>query len=112
MPLPTNADDSLWVMRHIDDALAKGWAISVNDGEEWTLRKSRDRDKIIGAICTTDEDQLGFWENDVHIGTMHVIYGEPDGDGIFTNSVGKKSFNAWLTGIMNEFEAWYEAKHQ
>lgn len=102
MPMPSHEEDALWAMKHIDGALAKGWLISVNDGEEWTLRKSGDRDAIVAEICTTDENLIGFWADGVHIGNVYWIFGEPNGDGIFTNSSGSAEFSAWLDTISKE----------
>ena len=110
MPMPTHEEDALWAMKHIDGALEKGWSISVNDGEEWTLRRSRDQEAIVNAIATTDENLIGFWAGEVHLGNTFWIFGEPNGDGIFTNSSGNPEFNAWLDTIMHEFWDWLEAK--
>jgi hypothetical protein len=50
------------INRLIDDALAAGYAISVNDGEETTVKQSQDRAAIRGAMATTDTDILTFWD--------------------------------------------------
>jgi hypothetical protein len=42
----------------IRDALAAGYVISVNDGEETTLIRSTSIKAILGAMFTTDEDRL------------------------------------------------------
>lgn len=110
MPMPTHEEDALWAMKHIDGALEKGWSISVNDSEEWTLRRSRDREAIVNAIATTDENLIGFWADGVHIGNTFWIFGEPNGDGIFTDSSGTPLFNEWLDTLMHEFWAWQETK--
>ena len=44
--------------RCINDLLKAGYSISVNDGEETTLRRSTDRKAIFAAMDTTDEDWL------------------------------------------------------
>lgn len=44
--------------RCIGDLLKAGYSISVNDGEETTLRRSTDHRAIFAAMATTDEDWL------------------------------------------------------
>lgn len=44
--------------RVIDAALAAGYAVSVFDGEETPLKCSRDKDAILAAMFSTDEDYL------------------------------------------------------
>lgn len=44
--------------RLVDAALASGYTVSVNDGEEWTVKKSTDRKVILDAMGTTGEDRL------------------------------------------------------
>lgn len=44
--------------RLIDAALAAGYTVSVNDGEEWTVTKSTDRTLILDAMGTTGEDYI------------------------------------------------------
>ena len=39
-------------------ALAEGWHVSVNDGEETTVRRSTREREIRDAMCTTGEDIL------------------------------------------------------
>lgn len=46
------------VGRVIADALAAGYAISVNDGEETTVKRSIDPAAILKAMFTTGEDYL------------------------------------------------------
>ena len=38
--------------------LGKGRTISVNDGEEWTVRLSTDEREILNALATTDADSI------------------------------------------------------
>lgn len=56
--------------------LAKGWHISVNDGEEWVVRKSRDQGLISKALGSTGEDTLRIRDDEgQHVGTIWLIYG-------------------------------------
>lgn len=36
--------------RIINSALAEGWSVSVNDGENWAVKKSRDRLTILTRL--------------------------------------------------------------
>lgn len=68
------------VRKCAEDAIAQGYAVSVNDGEETTLKKSTDITAIMAAICSTDEDYLIFHRNTgVHAGgAAHASHqGEP-----------------------------------
>jgi len=42
----------------VEDCLAAGYKLGVNDGEDTTLRDSTDEAAIFGAMSTTDEDYL------------------------------------------------------
>lgn len=48
----------------IDSALQAGYQLSVDDGEEITVRRSVDRGTILAAMFTTDEDRLIFHKTD------------------------------------------------
>lgn len=61
-------------------ALAEGWTVSVNDGEETTVRRSSREREIFDALCTTGEDIIT-----IHLpvggkpgGTFWLIYGNDD----------------------------------
>ena len=44
----------------ITSAIAKGFTVSVFDGEEWTVKRSLDFDTIFDALDTTDMNILSF----------------------------------------------------
>lgn len=56
-------------------ALAKGYAISVYDGEEWTVKQSTDRMTVLQALATTECDTLRFRKDGEKLGSMLLIYG-------------------------------------
>jgi hypothetical protein len=67
-------------MRYINKALAKGYSISVNDGEEWTVKRSTDAKVIRAALQSTDSDIIrmrnGAGET---IGIIYFVWGNsPD----------------------------------
>lgn len=63
-------------------ALAEGWHVSVNDGEETTVRRSTREREILDAMCTTGEDIITIHRNDDgglrRGGSFVLIYGNDD----------------------------------
>lgn len=65
----------------IKAALALGYLISVHDGEEVTVSKSRDAKAIEDAMFTTDEDTLLIHiPNGKRIGNIFFVYGNDGWD--------------------------------
>lgn len=64
----------------LDDALAAGLDVDVNDGAETTLRHSKDKAAILLAMFTTDEDWLTFWDGPNPRGWVRLIYGNDGWD--------------------------------
>ncbi|WP_316200995.1 MULTISPECIES: hypothetical protein [unclassified Bradyrhizobium] len=58
----------------IDDALAAGYTIDVFDGEEFPLKQSTDREAILKAMFSTEEDRL-YLTKDGKRGWVWFIYG-------------------------------------
>jgi hypothetical protein len=68
-------------------AIAKGWTVSVYDGEEWCLKRSRSIKAVMGAIMATDEDVLMFRDaTGQKMGTAYCVYGNDGWDVIADNS--------------------------
>lgn len=66
--------------------LAKGYTVSVNDGEEWTVRRSTNQVAIIDALCSTGEDVIRFDDEAGRIGIFVLIYGnDPDGSELISD---------------------------
>lgn len=71
--------------RLVKAALAAGYAISVNDGEEWTVKRSTKAKQILDALASTGEDTLRLtaadpsqtvgWHN---AGTFWLLYGNAE----------------------------------
>jgi hypothetical protein len=61
----------------IKAALAAGYLLTVNDGEEDTLIASDKSSAIVSAMFTTDEDRLWFVDKTTRnkIGWVYFIYG-------------------------------------
>jgi hypothetical protein len=57
-------------------ALPLGYTVSVWDGEEWTLRNSRDPGEILQALATTSDDLISFRDAaGARVGTIWLIWG-------------------------------------
>jgi len=69
----------------VEDCLAAGYKIGVNDGEETTLRGCIDEEKIFATMSTTDEDYLILDKGEVS-GWIRLVYGN-DGYVISDNTV-------------------------
>jgi hypothetical protein len=66
--------------RCVESLLAQGYSISLNDGEETTVRKSREYADIIKASRTTDEDYLMVYGNGLVGSFIWFIYGNDGPD--------------------------------
>lgn len=62
-------------------ALDLGYVVSVNDSEEFTIKRSDNYQDIINALQTTDDDYLHFYKagSRNRTGWVHLVYGN---DGI------------------------------
>lgn len=67
------------VRKCAEDAIAMGYFVSVNDGEETTVKRSKDIDVIMAACLSTDEDYLIFHAKEngefKKLGWARFIYG-------------------------------------
>jgi len=83
----------------IDYALDFGFTISVWDGEEWQVKRSRDRAAIIEAVESVDQARLRIRDlSDEVVGVAQVsAYGLADDETVMDHTV------------VDFFEAWAEA---
>lgn len=67
------------VSKTVEVLLAAGYLLSVNDGEQIVVNKSEDAERILGAMFTTDEDQIIAYDRNadltVEAGSVGFIYG-------------------------------------
>ncbi|WP_295842501.1 hypothetical protein [uncultured Xanthomonas sp.] len=92
------ADEAALSVLLVDSALAKGWAVSVYDGEETTLRRSRDRAAIFAAMASTDADTLRFHdEAGAYLGWVWLIWG--NGCDLFSDWTDNAAINAVVEPI-------------
>lgn len=61
----------------ITSGIAKGYLISVNNGEEWTVKRSNDFQTVFDALGTTELfDKLVYRDsNGAMVGTVTLIFG-------------------------------------
>jgi hypothetical protein len=63
----------------INRALSRGYTVSVYDGEEFTVKRSRDAAEIIGALATTGGDLLRIRTADgTKVGVIQLVYNGDD----------------------------------
>ena len=71
-----NRDEAAAARKLVAIALTKGWSISVNDGDEWVLKRSSDKMAILHAMCSTGEDYLLFRQADgTKVGWVFLVWG-------------------------------------
>lgn len=91
--------------------LDKGYYISVSDGEEWVVRRSKAFDEIIDSLGSTDGDFLRLYDSDLHIenhahkGWFELIYGN-DPDELVSNHSGTAAcdeiWQEWQNQLTNQ----------
>jgi hypothetical protein len=59
----------------VEGLLAAGYAVSVNDGEETTVKNCTDKSIIMDAVFTTDEDYLLAYKEGEEDGWVRLIWG-------------------------------------
>lgn len=83
--------------------LAKGYSITVNDGEEDVVIRSKNMSDIRAALFSTDEDYLYVYGDDSknQVGCIYLVYGNaPDGSEVVCDH----STTPAITSIMETFE--------
>jgi hypothetical protein len=91
-------------------ALAAGYAISVNDGEEWTVRRSTSQKAIFDALATTGEDYIRITAADPSntvgwhsAGTFELIYGnDPSGEELIADHTDNEVCNALYASVYHQ----------
>ena len=68
------------VTRLLAAVLSRDYTVSVNDGEEWTVKNSSSSDEICAALATTGGDTLLIRSDEGIIGRIYLVWGnEADG---------------------------------
>lgn len=73
--------------RLVAAALAAGYTVSVYDGEEYTVKRSRKSKEILEALATTGEDALVIRDSaGERLGVLSLIWGNnPSGDELISD---------------------------
>ena len=76
------------VERLVTDAVAMGYRVSVNDGEEYVVKRSRDCKAIMQAMFSVDEEWLKIrtLDDEDSVGSFYLIYGNDGWDVIADSS--------------------------
>lgn len=89
MPDYIPAHDKKMATRLVDEALRRGYTISVNDGEEWTVKRSTVRAEILAAMGSTEMDVIKVREKPAEegdvakfVGCFDLVWNNDPGDTI------------------------------
>ncbi len=114
-----NSIENRIARRVASDAIAQGFKVSVNDGEETVLHHSVDVEAIMSALGSTEEDYLYFYKDtgnlagqsalklhegkpqNFHdkVGWVHLIWGNDED--LISNNSDNEITNAILAGAMS-----------
>lgn len=80
--------EQFYVRKLVRNILERGYTISVNDGEDWTVVDSPDETRIMGALGTTDEDIIKMRDplDYKALGIFYLVYGnDPEGEEVISD---------------------------
>ena len=82
--------------RLVRAALHAGYAVSVYDGEEYTVKRSRKESQILAALATTGEDMLVIRDaTGERLGVLCLIWGnEESGECLIANHTDNDAMEA------------------
>jgi hypothetical protein len=67
----------------VENAINKGYSITVFDGEEEAITKSREAAAILNSMMATDEEHLLFYKpEETYVGFVFLVYGNDGWDAI------------------------------
>jgi hypothetical protein len=95
--------DIFYVRKLVRNILSRGYTISVNDGEEWTVVDSRLEGEIMGALMSTDEDRIKFKDplDYKTLGIFYLVYGnDPSGEEVFCDYTDNRVCNRIWQEVM------------
>lgn len=80
--------EQFYARKLVRNILDRGYAISVNDGEEWTVVHSSDEALIMGALGTTEADVIKMMDplDYKALGMFYLVYGnDPEGEEVISD---------------------------
>jgi hypothetical protein len=95
------------VGRCVRDALRAGYSVSVNDGEGFPIRRSRNATLIMRALFSTDEERLYIHASDTgrRVGWVFLVYGNDGPDVIADYTCNLESMLAGAEACAEALEA-------
>lgn len=76
--------------------LAEGGTLSVNDGEEWTVRRSDDAETVLRALGTTESDTLKWRDADGRtVGVFWLVWGNSGDELIADHTANDECRHLW-----------------
>lgn len=92
--------------KFINSAIALGYKISVNDGENFVVSRSVDVKSIMHAMFSTDEDHLIVRTAEGKlVGSATFIYGN-DGFDVIADHTDTEAFNEIMNHVQPTIERW------
>jgi|WetSurMetagenome_2_1015567.scaffolds.fasta_scaffold576077_2 hypothetical protein len=90
--------------------LAAGYTVGVNDGEEWTVRHSRNRAEIMEALFSTDADTIRFRNPNAtphapKVADFDLIYGNSGYD-VISDYTANDEAEALIAAIQPAIDRW------
>lgn len=93
----------------VEGSLKRGYAISVNDGEEWVVRRSTDKVEIMASMFSTDEDYIHLrTASGEKVGYFYLVYGNCGHDVVSDSSANEVCDAIWqeiITPLADKIEA-------
>jgi hypothetical protein len=82
--------------------LARGFTVSIQDGEEWTVKRSRDANEAFKALFTTGEDRVLFRdEAGIFQASFYLVAGnEPNGEELIADHTDNPIANELYREVM------------
>lgn len=83
--------------------LERGYTLSVNDSEEWTVLRSTNKEEIVGALFTTDSDKILARKPDGEsIGAVFLVYGN-DGYDVVCDYTARPEMEEIMESVINPY---------
>jgi len=101
MPDHVSADEKAMAVKLIERILKDdGNVISINDGEEWTVYRSRDAETIVAALATTDHDIVAVRDGDGEkLGSFVLIWGNSGEELISDHTANDYCESIWMNVV-------------
>ena len=105
LPEHANFEDRLAANALIRRLLKDDMLISIHDGEEWMLKKSKDRKEILETMSQTGEDTVRARTTDgEHIADFYLIYHNGSEQEPMV-TISDHSYNDYANSVWDELEA-------